>query len=1160
MSFRNTDHPARLLCLTIVAVIWFLRSASAQNPNSPPVLPQQPDRTVNPLAELVVTNTATDAEAPPEILRYSLVSSPAGATIDSSGIIRWTPTQEQTPSTNLITTFVIDDGVPQMTATNTFTVVVMGSPPVRASRPLSDLLGWWPADGDATDVFGINNALLMNGVGFAPGNLGQAFEFHGENDYVEIPNTSSLNPFGITVEAWIYPSAAPETEAILVNKGGLTDSWRFSLVLTSDTDRNISLEGTIEGRTNALVSSLVLKSTNAIPLGQWTHIAMTLNFQTLLSLYVNGKLNCATNGDSTFLLAFRTNPEPWRLGGGSGQSFDGRIDEFSLYRRALSDDEIQGIYSASAPGTPLPPQIVLNPRNITTGLGTEAVFQVVAASPGGTSLSYQWQFDGTQLPGETNSTLSLLNVQPSNSGPYAVTVSNLAGVVTSSAASLAVAGVIAWGEGDWDGQLDVPANLMNVVAVAAGGAHSLALKADGTVVAWGLNDRYQAQVPPGLSGVVGIAAGGDFSLALKEDGTVVGWGAYQSPARAIPPGLTNAIAISASWYDGLALRTDGTVVAWDGYGNLIALSDSWTNVVAVAGGGLHFLALRADGTILSSGDDSYGQGNVPADLANAVAISANLFHSVALKSDGTVVAWGGLNSNSGLIDVPQDLTNIVAIAAGESVNLALRADGKVVEWGGDTGWGWHKNFSPDLPNVVAISAGETHVVTLLRDGAPQVTVQPWDHSVQFGGSSSFVAKAVGLDAMRYQWRFNGNDVVGATNDTLRIASAKPTDAGSYTLSVSNEVGVVASRQAKLVVAPSIPVATNHPPILPNQVNWAIYEMSPFEIINTATDPDHGINNLNYQLIDPPNGATIDSLGVIRWTPSEAQGPGRFSITTVVTKNGDPLLAATNSFIVSVNEMNSPPVLPAQNDRIVSALSPLMVLNNASDPDIPTNILTYRLINPPAGATIDSSGVIRFIPDRAQGPGTNTIVTVVTDNGIPNLSATNSFRVVVGAPTLAAIHDFTVNPGQLLSFTNTASDNDSARHLSFSLTLAPKDASLVPDSGIFSWRAPLERAGSSNYVLVRVTDDSLVPLNDSRGFSVFVSPLQPAILQPVSLANRAFGLRLNGSIGPDYTLQCSDDLLHWVDLETRAPVSMPFDFGATSLASFTNRFYRVRLSP
>ena len=67
----------------------------------------------------------------------------------------------------------------------------------------------------------------------------------------------------------------------------------------------------------------------------------------------------------------------------------------------------------------------------------------------------------------------------------------------------------------------MPSGLSNVVAVAAGGLHSLALKNDGTVAAWGYDSVYPAKLPAGLSNIVAIAGGWSHSLALKSDSTVI---------------------------------------------------------------------------------------------------------------------------------------------------------------------------------------------------------------------------------------------------------------------------------------------------------------------------------------------------------------------------------------------------------------------------------------------------------------------------------------------------------------------------------------------------------------------------------------------------------------------------------------------------------------
>ena len=86
------------------------------------------------------------------------------------------------------------------------------------------------------------------------------------------------------------------------------------------------------------------------------------------------------------------------------------------------------------------------------------------------------------------------------------------------------------------GQTNVPPGLSNVVAIAGGGYHSLALQSNGTVVAWGYNSYGQTTVPPGLSNVVAIAAGGWHSLALQSNGTVVAWGDNASGQTNVPPG------------------------------------------------------------------------------------------------------------------------------------------------------------------------------------------------------------------------------------------------------------------------------------------------------------------------------------------------------------------------------------------------------------------------------------------------------------------------------------------------------------------------------------------------------------------------------------------------------------------------------------------------
>src|SRR5207253_2593302 len=151
------------------------------------------------------------------------------------------------------------------------------------------------------------------------------------------------------------------------------------------------------------------------------------------------------------------------------------------------------------------------------------------------------------------------------------------------------------------------------------------------------------------------------------------------------------------------------------------------------------------------------------------------------------------------------------------------------------------------------------------------------------------------------------------------------------------------------------------------------------------------------------------------------------LSTIVTDNGFPPLSDTNVFNVTVTDVNSAPVLPNQADRTINELATMVVTNSAIDSDIPANIVTYALVNPPDGAQIDTNGIITWTPTEAQGPSTNLITTVVTDNGAPPMSATNTFSVVVteinSAPVLPLQTNLTVNELTTLIVTNKAADPD-----------------------------------------------------------------------------------------------------------------------------------------
>lgn len=185
-----------------------------------------------------------------------------------------------------------------------------------------------------------------------------------------------------------------------------------------------------------------------------------------------------------------------------------------------------------------------------------------------------------------------------------------------------------------DFPITVPSVLANVVAVSGGYSHSLALNADGTVMAWGIDTDGQMDVPAGLRNVVAIAAGADSSLVLKADGTVAGRGFSRDLTNGLS-GLTKVVAVSAGWNEWLALKADGTVVGQSWYG----VPSGLTNIVSIcasSGNDHHIsLAIKADGTVAGWGFNFFGGPMVPPGLSNVVAVASDSSHSLALVGGGS---------------------------------------------------------------------------------------------------------------------------------------------------------------------------------------------------------------------------------------------------------------------------------------------------------------------------------------------------------------------------------------------------------------------------------------------------------------------------------------------------------------------------------------------
>jgi hypothetical protein len=110
--------------------------------------------------------------------------------------------------------------------------------------------------------------------------------------------------------------------------------------------------------------------------------------------------------------------------------------------------------------------------------------------------------------------------------------------------------------------------------------------------------------------------------------------------------------------------------------------------------------------------------------------------------------------------------------------------------------------------------------------------------------------------------------------------------------------------------------------------------------------------------------------------------------------------------------NLPPVLAAIPNQSIMAGQTLLVTNSASDPNVPPLPLSFSLSQAPAGASIGpDSGVFSWRPMISQSPSTQNVAVVVSDNGLPPLSATQSFNIMVAQPSAPTLHASTLSNGR-----------------------------------------------------------------------------------------------------------------------------------------------------
>lgn len=330
---------------------------------------------------------------------------------------------------------------------------------------------------------------------------------------------------------------------------------------------------------------------------------------------------------------------------------------------------------------------------------------------------------------------------------------------------------------------EVPAGLGRCVAIATGEEHAIALRADGSVVAWGADssgettvatpaggarqifaigpisvvvdaadrmsvagDRVAVEQPPlgAIENIADIDGGGAHWVAVDRGGAVRAWGDNAYGRASVPAGLPAIREVAAGRTHSVAVAVDGRVYAWGGaFDGESAVPTDLGSVSMIDAGEHHTVALAAKGAVRCWGGNLYEQCDTPPAVGAATAVAAGGHHTLAVGAGGTVYAWG--RNGRGQCDVPTSLDAAIAVSGGLAHSMALRADGSIVAWGHNRFGQTNLMPGPTGP-CVAIAAGDQFSIALQANGVVRV----WGRTERLSDFSSvpLPAPATGIRAVR----------------------------------------------------------------------------------------------------------------------------------------------------------------------------------------------------------------------------------------------------------------------------------------------------------------------------------------------------------------------------------------------------------------------------
>jgi alpha-tubulin suppressor-like RCC1 family protein len=322
--------------------------------------------------------------------------------------------------------------------------------------------------------------------------------------------------------------------------------------------------------------------------------------------------------------------------------------------------------------------------------------------------------------------------------------------------------------------------------MAAGSSHSVAIRSDGTLVSWGSNTdgRGPAYAPPGLADVAVVAAGTSHSVALRSNNTVYGWGSI-SVLTNLPAGFaTNILGIAASDGFSLALRSDGRVGGWGTSTSVTNIPAYVSNAVAVAAGSLQGLALLSDGQPLITRQPVGGSTWLGRNFT---------FSSGAIGQPPLSYQWQSNNVDiSGATNATLALTNVT------SGSIAL--------------------YRLTVSNALGMATSVSVPLKVLNNNGLSFLSQPAGvlpfPAITFQGQRLLLtAPVLGNGPLGYQWKLNGTNFPGGTNEDLMFDPVVVSNTGNYSLSVTNPFSFLTSfsTSQRVVQVKAFGYLSNEPP-------------------------------------------------------------------------------------------------------------------------------------------------------------------------------------------------------------------------------------------------------------------------------------------------------------------------------------------------------------